>query len=159
MANIVGIQVLEDGPRNAVVKVDILLDSSNLSSTTVIDPNITLSPSAPEVRIDKIRYDVEDALVVSLFWDASTPVRTWQMAGRGVVKAREFGGLINNAGSGRTGKITMTTLGWTLGAVLSASFILELVKMGELNSLGLLTDPDALQLFTDGATIEEILID
>lgn len=129
MANVVGIQTLVDDARNTVVKVDMLLDTSDLGSTTVVDPAL-LSPAASALRIDKMQFDVEDTLAVNLFWDAASPVSIWRLDGRGNVEAKEFGGLINNAGAGKTGKITMTTQGFTGGAALSASFVLSLAKMG-----------------------------
>jgi len=45
-------------------------------------------------------------------------------------KAKQYGGLINNAGAGVTGKIQLTTEGWASSAVDNFTFVLELVKMG-----------------------------
>ena len=74
-------------------------------------------------------YDIEDLLTVNLLWNgASADTVIWDLAGRGKVDAWRFGGLQNNAGTGKTGKITATTQGWTSGATLSFTIILELVK-------------------------------
>jgi hypothetical protein len=132
MANSTSIQILNDGPRNVVVKLDGLLDTSDLTSTTVVDPALLSDMNingvkASKLRINKIVYDVEDTLDVELFWDAATPVRIWNLVGRGKVDAHRTGGINNNA-TNPTGKITMTTQGWSTGAILSYTIILELVK-------------------------------
>ena len=128
MANLYAVQTLMDGPRNVVVKVTGVLDTSDLASTTVIDP-ATLSAIGAfgtlptKVRIDMIEYNIEDTLSVNLFWDATTPVLTGEFTGRGTQKYRQFGGLLNNAGAGITGKITATTT--TTGTAISATNILS----------------------------------
>ncbi len=133
MANFTSIQILEDGPRNTILKFEGVLDTSDLASTVVVDP-ATLSPidsfgnPATKLRLDHILFNVEDALSVNLFWDATTPVRIEELTGRGTFDYAWFAGLTNNAGAGVTGKITATTQGWTTGAILSFSLILKLVK-------------------------------
>jgi hypothetical protein len=133
MANVSSIQILVDGPKNVVVKFEGVLDTSDLSSTTVADP-ATLSDildggfKAGKLRINKIMYNIEDGLAVNLLWDATTAVRIEELVGRGKMEYRPFGGLQNNAGAGITGKILATTQGWTSGATLSFSIILEMSK-------------------------------
>jgi len=131
MANSTSIQILEDGPRNVIVKFEGVLDTSDLGSTVVVDP-ATLSVIdeargvATKLAIKKITYNVEDLLSVNLFWDATTPVRIEEITGRGKMDFWKGQALQNNAGSGITGKITATTQGWV--GILSFSLILELVK-------------------------------
>jgi hypothetical protein len=102
----------------------VLLDPALLSA---VDDNRT---KATKLRIDKINpWDVEDLLSVNLFWNATTPVLIWHLVGRGKMEPdRKFGGLQNNAGAGVDGKILLATQGWSGGAVLSFSFILECTK-------------------------------
>lgn len=134
MANSTTNQTLVDGPRNVIIKLDGLLDTSDLSGVVIVDP-ATLSDyningvKATKLRINKINFDVEDGLDVELFWDAATPVRIGDFVGRGKMEAWRYGGIINNATS-PTGKITMSTQGWTSGTVLSYTIVLELVKQG-----------------------------
>jgi hypothetical protein len=128
MANLFAVQTLLDGPRNVVVKVTGVLDTSDLASTTVIDPSTLSAIGAfgtlpTKVRIDMIEYNIEDTLSVNLFWDATTPVLIGEFVGRGTQKYRQFGGLLNNAGAGITGKITATTT--TTGTAISATNILS----------------------------------
>ena len=134
MANSTTIQTLVDGPRNKILKLDGLLDTSDQGSTIIVDP-ATLSDyningvKATKLRINKINFDVEDGLDVELFWDASSPVRIGNFVGRGKVDAWRYGGIVNNATS-PTGKITLQTQGWSTGAILSYTIVLELVKQG-----------------------------
>ena len=134
MANSTSVQTLVDGPRNVVIKIDGVLDTSNLAYTVIVNP-ATLSDyningvKATQLRINKVNFDVEDLLDVELFWDAPTPVRVWDFIGRGKVEARHYGGISNNA-TNPTGSIAIQTNGWTSGSVLSYTLVLELVKQG-----------------------------
>jgi hypothetical protein len=103
----------------------VLLDPALLSP---VDQNGTI---ATKLRIDQIiPFDIEDLLSVNLFWDATTPVAIWHLDGRGDIKdgAKIYGGLQNNAGAGVTGRILAATQGWTTGAILSFSFVMECTK-------------------------------
>lgn len=134
MANSTSIQIIIDGPRNAVVKFEGVLDSSDLSSTTVVDPatlagiDNTGNLKASKLRITNIKHNIEDGLSVNFFWDATTPVRIEELTGRANPCYEGWGGLTNNSGAGQTGKITATTEGWGSG-IKSFSVILEMVKV------------------------------
>ncbi len=132
MANVTAVQILEDGSRNTIAKVDMTLDTSDLANTVVIDPAVQYQDKlwkATKYRIDRIDFVVEDGLAVDLLWDATTPVSIVRLIGRGKYPVGEmYGGLQNNAGAGVTGKILMATQGWTTGAILHGSFILQGVK-------------------------------
>jgi hypothetical protein len=134
MANSVNIQTILDGPRNVVVKVEGLLDTSDLGSTTLVDPALltgmdnTLTVKAAKLRIMRMHYNVEDALEVRLVWDATTAVRVEALTGRGKMDFCDFGGLVNNAGAGVTGKLLLSTEGWSAGKLLSFTLVVELVK-------------------------------
>ena len=67
MANAVTVQTLVDGPRNVILKVEGVLDTSNASAVELIDPAtlsaIDLHGQLPtKLRIDKIVYDVSSPL-------------------------------------------------------------------------------------------------
>jgi len=133
MANAFTTQILEEGPRNVVMKLVGILDTSNLASTLAVDVstltgNSTL-PTPTQVRIDKIEYDVSDQLAVQLLWDADTDVVIFASPGRGEYCARHFGGFNNNAGTGKTGDINILTTGWASGTQVF-TLILEMVKQG-----------------------------
>lgn len=104
------IQVLIDGPRNAVVKV---------LGTGTIDVS-TLSGSPDLVRIEKIYFSAPDAGSVVLDWDATIDEEIMTLYETGFWDFSCFGGLQNNAGAGVTGDIVVTGTDTTV--------ILHLVK-------------------------------
>ena len=138
MANSVNTQIVQDGPRNVVIKVEGILDTSDLTSTVIVDPSVlagmdnTGTIKALGLIVDRIQYSVEDLLELRLAWDATTPTRLVELDGRGTEKFERFGGLTNNSGAGRTGKILLSTQGWVAAAVLSFTLVLTLKKQGTL---------------------------
>ena len=135
MANSVQIQTLVDSERNLVVKLVGLLDTSNVSLATLIDPALVAAVNASglnsqqptKVAIKKVTYDVEDGLAVNLYWDATADVPIWRFVGRGFVMAEHIGFLQNNAGAGVTGKVLYDTDGYSSGS-LSFSLLIECIK-------------------------------
>ena len=129
MANAVNTQVLVDGPRNSVIKITGVLDTSDVAAVKVIDLT-TMVPQPTAVRIDHIDYSIVNNLEVRLLWDATTPVDILPLAGRGRMSFWNFGGLQNNAGTGKTGNILIETNGYTTGTTMVFSIVLEMVKQG-----------------------------
>lgn len=134
MANTITTQVIVDGPRNTILKVSGRLDTSDLAATTIADPALlagidnTGTVKAAKFRIAEMTYNIEDTLAVILAWDATTAVVAEELVGRGKLGAKHYGGIPNNAGTGRTGKLLLSTQGWVASAVLSFSLTLELIK-------------------------------
>ena len=94
MANSFTTQILEEGPRNVVMKFVGILDTSNLASTIAVDVS-TLNcggtlPTPTQVRIDSLEYDVSDQLIVQLLWDATVDVPIAAMPGRGEYQSRHY---------------------------------------------------------------------
>jgi hypothetical protein len=135
MANSVQIQTLVDSERNLVVKLVGLLDTSNVSLATLIDPALLASVNSTglnsqkptKVAIKKVTYDVEDGLAVNLYWDATADVPIWRFVGRGFVMGEQVGFLQNNAGTGVNGKVLYDTDGYSSGS-LSFSLLIECIK-------------------------------
>jgi len=135
MANSVQIQTLVDSERNLVVKLVGLLDTSNVSLATLIDPALLAAVNASglnsqqptKVAIKKVTYDVEDGLAVNLYWDATADVPIWRFVGRGFVMGEQIGFLQNNAGAGVNGKVLYDTDGYSSGS-LSFSLLIECIK-------------------------------
>jgi hypothetical protein len=121
MANATTLQILEDGARQTVVKFDGVLDTSDLASMTVLDPTAQfIDPINPttQYRIDNLEWSISDPIVIRLSWDATSPVKIVEMAGRGGFLIGEvYGGFQNNAGAGKTGKITALSTGYSAGTV------------------------------------------
>ena len=134
MANVVNTQLLMDGPSNVIIKLTGILDTADITSTVLLDP-ATLSSMgenlglANRLVIDKVSYNVESPLAVNLYWDATTPILINSLVNSGDdLEYKRFGGLWNNSGVGITGKISYTTQGWSVGAILSFNIILECRK-------------------------------
>lgn len=128
MANLLTTQTIIDGARNTVIKVTGVLDTSDLAYTIVVDPT-TLVPQPTQLRLDHIDYSVSDQLELRIQWDATVPVDIMPLAGRGRMTFWNFGGLQNNAGAGKTGKIGISTKGWTSGTQ-TFTLVFEMVKQG-----------------------------
>ena len=127
MANVVTSQTLLDGPRNLVILLTGVLDTSNEARAIKVDVS-TYDPAPLKVRVDKIQYSIAGALQVLLDWDATTDVAFAVLSGQGEVEACNIGGLQNNAGAGVTGDVYLTTLGWSAGT-LSYTILLEMTKV------------------------------
>lgn len=127
MANTVTTQILRDGPRNLVLLLTGVLDTSNEARVIKVDVS-TYTPPALKVRVDVIRHLISQGLVVNLDWDATTPVRFAALTGMDEIEACRFGGIANNAGAGVTGDIFLTTQGWASG-ILAYTIILEMTKV------------------------------
>lgn len=131
MANAVTNQTLVDGPRNLVVKLVGVLDTSNEAKALKVDIS-TYVPASTVVRIDKIFYNISSQLAVQLYWDATSDVVIVALVGYGTLDATKYGGLLNNAGTGVTGDIELATTGWASGTQ-TYTIILEMTKTGTIN--------------------------
>ena len=122
MSNSTTVQTLVDGPQNTVVKFEGVLDTSDLALMTVLDPaNYYNDPLTPftQLRVDALTFSISDPLAVRLLWDASTDVNMFDCVGRLSLPhiGRNYGGLQNNAGAGKTGKVLALSTGYTSGTL------------------------------------------
>lgn len=122
MADAVTSQTLVSGKRNAVMKFTNLSDGTGESAVKKVDMS---DLGASSLKVAKIHYSVT-GMVVTLLWDADTDVRMVDLNGDGCFDFTGFGGLINNAGTGVTGDINLTTVGHTSGD--NYTIILEMIK-------------------------------
>jgi len=128
MANTISTQILTDGPRNATVKITGVLDTSDLSLTTVVSP-ASFMRQFTGFRIYHLDYSISDQLELQLEWHATANVDILPLAGRGRMSFVDFGGLVNNAGAGKDGSIDLQSTGYGSGTQIF-SLVLELVKEG-----------------------------
>lgn len=134
MANVVTTQILQDGPRNLVVRLTGVLDTSDVAATSLVTlanlSAVDAAGSAPtRLIVDKISYNVESPLAVHLAWDATTDVTFASLVNSGDdLEFAKFGGLYNTEATGATGAIMYSTQGWSAGAILSFNVILEMRK-------------------------------
>jgi len=137
MAFAITTQILNDGPRNTIVKItgDI---TAALAQTTVVTAS-SLSSMLPAMqgsfppsllRIDKIDYSITDGSIAQILWHATTDVPAVELYGRGHIDSKHYGGLQNNAGAGVTGDIDLAVIasGASFPTDASIMLILWLVK-------------------------------
>lgn len=142
MANATHLQTLVDGPRNLVVKVTAVLDTSNLANTEVVTPATSFAVSSaggnapPLARVEYIDYSIADGLEVTISWgNGAGPVTPMLvLAGRGRMNFYEFEGLRNDA-AGTDGSIWVSTTGYSTGTSVF-TLIFEMVKEGLLYAGG-----------------------
>jgi len=116
MADAVTSQTLIDGVKTAVLKFTNISDGSGESAVAKVDVS---SLSANDVgktctgaSIEKIWWQC-NGMKVQLFFDATSNVIAIELGENqsGYHDYTSFGGIINNAGSGKTGDILFTTVG------------------------------------------------
>ncbi len=102
------VQLLEEGPRNYIIKVT----GTGSDAAALIADVSTLNPPCEELRIMRCTYDVAGASgLVSVLWDATVDVLALSTStGSGqTMDFKKIGGLINNAGTGKTGDVLLTS--------------------------------------------------
>ena len=132
MADAVTSQTIIDGSRNCVMKFTNVSDGSGESAVVKVDVS-ALSPNAAgtscsEVRVMRITHAIV-GMSVQLLLDATSNVLLCDLAesSNGHLNFENFGGIPNNAGSGKTGDILFTTLGHSSGD--TYSIVIEMVKI------------------------------
>jgi hypothetical protein len=126
MADAVTSQTLIDGERNLVMKFTNISDGTGEAAVLKVDVS-TMLGAPTTVRITRIHY-ATFGMAARLLWDATTDVVAWTIAAdqEGCHDFSAFGGISNNAGSGITGDIMLTTIGHSAGD--SYSIIVEMQK-------------------------------
>lgn len=131
MANTISKQTVLDGERNLAVKIDILGDGSGDETATLLIDISSYTASFTQgvptsFKINRIQSTLE-GFTARLLWDANTPVVAYDLPqSHTIQKFERVGGLINNAGTGVTGDLKITTSG--LGSGDAGSILLEMVK-------------------------------
>ena len=120
MADTVASQTLADGPKTAVLKLTNISDGSGESAVTKVDVS-ALQPSADGdtctgVTIERIWWQCI-GMKVQILWDATSDLFCIELGENqsGDHDHTKFGGLTNNAGSGKTGDLKFTTVGHSSG--------------------------------------------
>tara|TARA_R100000329_G_scaffold75197_1_gene64950 strand:+ start:159 stop:566 length:408 start_codon:yes stop_codon:yes gene_type:complete len=132
MADAVTSQTIIDGERNCVMKFTNVSDGTGESAVAKVDVSALASNAAgvacSEVRVMRISHAVV-GMSVQLFFDATSNVLLAELAesSNGHMEFADFGGIPNNAGSGKTGDILFTTKGHSSGD--TYSIVLEMVKV------------------------------
>ena len=118
MADAVTSQTIIDGQKTAVMKFTNVSDGSGESAVTKVD--VSALAALPDgtactgVTIERIWWQCI-GMKVQILFDASTDAFCIELGENqsGNHDYTSFGGLINNAGSGKTGDVNFTTVGHT----------------------------------------------
>lgn len=128
MANSFDTQVLEDGPRNLVVKCIGTLDTSDQGTTLLVSPAICTQYVPKNFRIDKLDFTVSSQIIVMLWWEGTPNTLIMPLSDFNRFNFQDSGGVQNNAYA-PTGNILFSTSGYSSG-VQSFTLDLWLVKIG-----------------------------
>jgi len=114
MADAVATQTLLDGERLVIQKFTNISDGTGETAVNKIIP-ANLSPNAfglacNGVKINRI-WATTHGFEVRILWDATTDVFAWMIPQNTnyFMDFSDFGGLQNNAGTGKTGNVAFTT--------------------------------------------------
>jgi len=132
MADAVTTQTIIDGERNCIMKFTNVSDGSGESAVAKVDVSALSANSAgvscSEVRLLRVSHAIV-GMSVQMFLNATSNVLLMELAesSNGHMDFTDFGGLPNNAGSGKNGDILFTTKGHSSGDTYSIT--LEMVKV------------------------------
>jgi hypothetical protein len=119
MVDAVTTQIIFQGDKQVIMKFTNISDGTGESNVTKVNVS-TLAPYQKQpcvaVQIDKI-YAMTHGLEVRMFWDATSPqlIATVPQNVMNTFTFDEFGGIDNNAGTGKNGNITFTTVDQSSG--------------------------------------------
>lgn len=141
MANSSNTQILRDGYRNFVIRVTGEIDLSVATPSDIAPTQLTtvatMHPPCLALRVDRVKFSLPAGanLDIQLYWQATTNLLFWGVAGGDENDAWNFGGLTNNASPGATGNIMWGTTGAAgmtgsiTGGALTFAMIVECTKL------------------------------
>ena len=135
MANQVEKQIIEEGPRNAVVKVSGVLDTSDINLVSFISFADFINNDAHGLRpvgfrLDAVIYSVGQVLDIILAWNGSVPQLILPLARSGKIDATPDGGFVpDQTKGGYDGSINVSSKGFPAGTVQVFSLLIRLVKL------------------------------
>jgi hypothetical protein len=135
VANLLDKQIIEEGPRNAVVKLTGVLKDSDvpygqlgvdLSDFINNDTGVRLTG----LRVDAIIYALGPSLNAVLAWNGNSPQTIAPLARSGKLDATGDGGFLPDQNrSGFNGGIGMSTSGFPPGSTQDFTIFLRLIKL------------------------------
>jgi len=132
MADAVTSQTIQDGEKNCIMRFTNVSDGTGESAVAKVDVSALASnsegKSCSEVRVLRVSHAIV-GMSVQLFLDATSNVLLMELAesSNGHMDFKDFSGIPNNAGSGKTGDILFTTKGHSSGD--TYSIVLEMHKV------------------------------
>jgi len=134
LANIVEKQIIEEGPRNAVVKLTGVLTVADENKTSIISFADFINNDKGALkgfRVDTILYSIGQRLTILLSWNSQIPQQIVTLVRSGKIDATDKGGILPEfTRSGYDGSINLVTKGFPPGgAPQNFMLLLRLVKL------------------------------
>lgn len=134
MATTLDKQILEEGWRNAVVRLtgSLAMGENEISWIKLSDflNNDKVAGSLVGLRVDCVEYSIGQGMQAQLEWYGATPQLICALAGYGEMEAEFGGGLIpNRLNTGYDGSISLRTSGFPPGTVQNFTFVVSMVKL------------------------------
>ena len=137
MADVVTVQLVENGPRDVVVRFAdvsdgtglanyVLLDATSSGPLGVVIQGQTLFPGT-HLKIRQIDYSLNN-MTAALYWQANTPYLIAALAGFDHLFFDNFGGLPNALTAGATGSLLLNLDANVAGQPASATLIIRCTK-------------------------------
>lgn len=125
MADAVSTQKLMDGPRNVIMKFTNISDGTGEAAVTKVDVS-GLDGAPDEVSIQKIIFSTI-GMGVNILFDATADILAKALPpdDSGELCFKKEGGIWNNAGTGKTGDISFTTVGAAAGDEYSVTLVMK----------------------------------
>jgi len=120
MADAVTSETLLDGPSDLVMRFRNVSDGSGEAAVAKVDASALSTDvhgnAVSSVTIEQVWWNTV-GMSAELFWNASSNIsaRKIKIDSEGYSDYKDFGGLINNAGSGVNGDVLLTTTGHSSG--------------------------------------------
>ena len=110
-------QVLIDGARNFVIRLNAVGDGTGvqLTNVKVVDVSAMTPPAGASFKLHHLGFRVLGG-VVQLSWDAPAPVIFAELQLADSLDWRQFGGQSTRGVSGATGSVLLSTLGFDVGS-------------------------------------------
>lgn len=135
MANVVEKQILEEGYRNAVVKISGVIDTTDVNLVSVVKPsdfsnNDPVSGTLWGFRVDTVMYSIGNALEMVLAWNSAAPQQITPLARAGKIDVFCDGGFLpDTTRGGYDGSLNLKSTGYPAGTVQNFTMTLRLVKL------------------------------
>lgn len=134
MPTVLDKQILEEGPRNAVVKLTGVVQDGDVHLAPAIAlsdfSNNDIKMTLVGLRVDAIMYSMGQVLDAVLSWKANTPQQIAPLAKSGKIDVTGDGGFLpDQLRSGYDGGINLDTSNFSPGTTQNYTILLRLVKL------------------------------
>jgi len=129
-------RIAEEGPRNAVVKLTGILDSSDASAVPAVAlqdfTNNDVHNTLVGLRANSVEWSISNDLGVNLHWHATIPQQMYALAGQGRIHSDQYGGWHPDQSlAGYDGSVELSTTGFIPGTTQNFTITIHFIKLYE----------------------------